>query len=87
MHITKDENGLTVVKLDNVNHPQHYTQGGIETIDYIKAKLTTEQFKGYLKGNIIKYISRFEYKNSIEDLQKAKWYLSKLIEVIGNDKK
>ena len=71
--------------MDNVNHPLHYTQGGIETIDYIEAKMTKEQFKGYLKGNVIKYISRFEYKNTVEDLQKAKWYINKLIEVINNE--
>jgi hypothetical protein len=79
MHITKDENGLTVVKLDNVNHPSHYKQGGIETIDYIKAKLTSEQFEGYLLGNVIKYTSRYQYKNGTEDLKKARWYIDKLI--------
>jgi hypothetical protein len=70
---------------DKVNSPLHYTVGGIETIDYIEAKLTKEQFKGYLKGNIIKYISRFEHKNAVEDLRKAQWYLNKLIEVNGNE--
>ena len=67
--------------MDNVNHPQHYTQGGIETIDYLQAKMTQEQFEGYLLGNILKYVSRYPHKNGIEDLQKAEWYLNKLIEV------
>ena len=43
-------------KTDNVNHPAHYKVGGIETIDYIEAKLTPEEFRGYLKGNALKYL-------------------------------
>lgn len=68
---------------DAVNHPSHYTDGGIETIDYIQAKLTEEGFKGYLIGNITKYISRAGKKNSeVEDLKKGKWYLEKLISTV-----
>jgi len=60
---------------DPVNHPAHYTQGGIETIDFIEAKGL-----GYNLGNVIKYITRADYKgNRIEDLQKAKWYLEREI--------
>ena len=47
---------------DKVNSPKHYTAGGIETIDFIKAKLTKEQYEGYLLGNIIKYSSRMGLK-------------------------
>lgn len=65
---------------DVVNHPDHYTSGGIETIDFIKAKLSEEQFMGYLAGNITKYTSRFQAKNGVEDLKKARWYINKLIE-------
>lgn len=64
---------------DNIN-PNHYKIGGIETIDYLKAKMTDEQFKGFLIGNILKYVSRYPHKNGIEDLKKANWYLNKLIE-------
>lgn len=64
---------------DNINHPSHYTVGGIETVDYIKAKLTKEQFEGYCIGNVIKYISRYRHKNGVEDLKKARWYLEKAI--------
>jgi len=71
--------------MDNVNHPQHYTQGGIETIDYLEAKLTGKEFRGYLKGNILKYMSRANLKNGAEDYKKAQWYLNKLIEVIENE--
>lgn len=65
---------------DAVNHPQHYTQGGIETIDYLKAKLTHEQYVGFLIGNVLKYVSRFNLKNGQEDLKKAQWYLNKVVE-------
>lgn len=65
--------------IDNVNQPSHYKTGGIETIDYLKAKLTKDQFDGFLLGNVLKYTSRFQHKNGIEDLKKAEWYLKKLI--------
>lgn len=66
---------------DNINHPNHY-QGDIETIDYIKDKLTDEEFRGFVKGNILKYISREHLKNGDEDLKKSDWYLNELIEVL-----
>lgn len=60
---------------DPVNHPAHYTTGGIETIDFIEAKQLN-----YNLGNVVKYITRADYKgNRIEDLQKAKWYLEREI--------
>ena len=64
---------------DNVNRPAHYTQGGIECIDAIKAAMTPEAFRGFLKGNIQKYMWRYEKKNGLEDLKKARWYLDRLI--------
>lgn len=71
---------------DPVNSPSHYTAGGIETIDYMKAKMSPEQFQGYLIGNVLKYASRFQYKNGVEDLKKAQWYLNKLISVSEGNK-
>lgn len=68
---------------DNIN-PNHYIFGGIETIEYLDAKMTAEEYRGFLKGNVLKYVSREAEKNGLEDLKKAKWYLDKLIEV-GND--
>lgn len=65
---------------DNVNRPDHYTRGGIECIDAIKAALTPEEFRGYCKGNIIKYIWRERHKGGDESLQKARWYLNKVLE-------
>jgi hypothetical protein len=65
---------------DMVNHPPHYTTGGIETIDYIEAKLTPEEFRGYCKGSVLKYSSRAGKKGDAdEDLKKARWYLNRLI--------
>lgn len=65
---------------DNVNHPEHYTQGGIECIDAIKASMTREEFVGYLKGNCLKYLWRYRNKGKVqEDLKKAQWYLDKLV--------
>ncbi len=58
---------------DHIN-PDHYKRGGIETFDYIQAKSMS-----YAQGNVIKYVSRYQYKNGLEDLQKAMWYLHKLI--------
>ena len=64
---------------DMVNSPPHYNQSGVECIDAIEAA-TGEYFEYYLQGNIIKYLWRYRYRNGIEDLEKAKWYLDKLIE-------
>ena len=64
---------------DNVNSPSHYKQGSIEFIDYIKDSLTKEEYIGYLRGNIAKYLHRWRYKNGLEDLKKAQVYLEWLI--------
>lgn len=64
---------------DPVNHPSHYGSGSIECIDYIEDMLTREEFIGYLRGNIAKYLHRWRYKGRpVEDLQKAQWYLARL---------
>tara|TARA_Y100000385_G_C12743503_1_gene487835 strand:- start:303 stop:575 length:273 start_codon:yes stop_codon:yes gene_type:complete len=67
-------------KPDMVNSPTHYNKAGIETIDALEAMLVNG-FDYYLQGNIVKYLWRYRYKNGIEDLKKAQWYLNKLIEV------
>ena len=64
---------------DMVNSPPHYNQAGVECIDAIRAA-TDEGYQYYLQGNIIKYLWRYRYKNGVQDLEKAKWYLNKLIE-------
>lgn len=63
---------------DPVNHPEHYTAGGIECIDAIEAALTPEEFRGYCKGNALKYIWRERHKGGEESLRKARWYINKL---------
>jgi hypothetical protein len=69
---------------DAIN-PSHYTSGGIETIDYLQAKLTGSEYEGFLRGNVLKYVSRYSLKNGLEDLKKAEWYLKRLIEVKSSD--
>lgn len=64
---------------DSVNHPSHYTQGSIETIDYMESCLSPEEFCGGCKMNVLKYVSREKHKNGLEDLKKARWYLDCLI--------
>lgn len=67
---------------DLVNHPSHYTKGGIEVIDFLIAKFSGEELEGYLKGNVMKYLSRASLKGAKnQDYQKAQWYLNKLVEV------
>jgi hypothetical protein len=62
-----------------VNHPSHYTTGSIECIEAIEAQLTPEEYRGYLKGNIVKYLWRERSKGNLESLKKAEWYLNRLI--------
>ena len=65
---------------DMVNSPAHYTDGGIETIDFIQAKLTPEQFVGMCVGNALKYLSRAGKKGDrVEDLRKARWYITRAL--------
>lgn len=71
-----------IVKQDNVNSPKHYTTGGIETIDYIRAKLGHWGTINYCMGNVIKYTSRWQDKNGKEDLKKAQWYLNYAVKMM-----
>ena len=72
---------------DNVNQPEHYTHGKIETIDKILDSV--EHPESYLQGNVLKYVMRYKHKNGIEDLRKAKVYLGWLIKEVehGMDKR
>ena len=68
-----------IAQHDAVNHPAHYTAGGIETIDFIEAKGL-----GYHLGNVVKYITRADHKGDrLENLKKAQWYLNREIEKSG----
>jgi hypothetical protein len=66
---------------DPVERPSHYVNGEIECIDAIQAATTQEEFEGFLRGNVLKYLWRCNLKsNKTEDLNKARWYLNRLIE-------
>ena len=64
---------------DIINHPAHYTAGKIEVFDYLQEKMSGEMFEGFCIGNALKYLSRYRMKGGLEDLKKAKWYLSRII--------
>jgi hypothetical protein len=63
---------------DEINQPAHYTQGGIECIDAIQAALTPDEFRGYCKGNTLKYTWRERHKGQDQSIKKAVWYLSRI---------
>jgi hypothetical protein len=74
--------------IDKIN-PPHYKNKSIETIDAIESQLSSEEFKGYCKGNALKYISRsgLKYENTEEeDLMKAQWYLNRVLSVLQRPK-
>ena len=73
------KNPVFTAPQDLVNHPPHYTDGKIECIEAIEAQLTPEEFRGYAKGNIAKYLWREKHKGGTESLKKARWYLNLLI--------
>ena len=82
---TQNPVGATEVlrKKDNVNHPAHYTQGGIECIDALKAATVGKTgIEAICVGNVIKYLWRYEEKNGLEDVEKARWYLERLLEEV-----
>lgn len=74
----KTEDPVIKSKPDPVNHPEHYTSGGIETIDFIEAKCL-----GFCLGNVVKYVTRAGKKDDkLQDLKKARWYLNREIEAL-----
>jgi|TARA_R110000744_G_scaffold1004_3_gene3688 hypothetical protein len=67
---------------DEINKPVHYNNNNLETIELIKGSMTSFEFEGYLKGNVLKYIGRYRHKHKedpVKDLHKAEWYLKRLI--------
>jgi hypothetical protein len=73
--------------MDDPTNPSHYTAGGVECIEAIEASMSEEAFRGFMKGNCIKYLWRYERKNGAEDLRKAQWYLQRLAEEVDADEK
>jgi len=71
---------------DVVNKPKHYNTGNIECIEAIEESMSSVAFKGYLKGNCMKYLWRYDYKGKqVEDLQKAMWYLALLTDKVTKE--
>ena len=71
-------------KVDPVEQPDHYNKGAIEAIEAIKASMPEQEFNGYLKGNALKYLWRYDYKGKpVEDLRKCRWYIDRLIKEIN----
>lgn len=66
---------------DLVNHPNHYTHGGIECIDAMKAAFGSDELKVYCKIAVFKYLWRADHKGGLQDIQKANWYLNKYLEL------
>lgn len=66
---------------DLVNAPNHYHKGGVDVLTFVDGKLSSERIAGFYQINILKYVTRYQEKNGIEDLQKAEFYLKKLIEL------
>lgn len=67
---------------DNVSSPPHYKQGAIECIEAIQSALTEEEFRGYCKGNAMKYIWRERHKGGEESIEKAMWYLDYMMQCV-----
>ena len=75
------------IQEDVVNQPPHYNTGKIECIDAIEQSMDEKEYAGYLKGNVLKYLWRYNYKGKpTEDLKKAAWYLDRLIETIKEER-
>ena len=75
----REELGLAVPKqdVDMVNNPPHYNAGSVECIEAIRSALTEDEWRGYCKGNALKYVWREKHKGQDESLKKAIWYLNK----------
>lgn len=77
--LTRNSSNESSKSTSKVNHPSHYNSVKKETIKILDDYLTDEEYDGFLKGNVLKYIHRYKFKNGVEDLNKAKWYLEELI--------
>lgn len=79
-HLKNEEVKMDSGSTDMVSHPKHYTQGGIECIDALKAATVGKRgIEAVCVANVIKYLWRYEEKNGVEDVRKAKWYIERLL--------
>jgi hypothetical protein len=85
VRVVKKKPPVTIT--DDVNHPVHYNNSKIECIEAIEAMLSETEFEGYVRGNVMKYVWRFKYKDGVKDLKKAKWYLERLIAALDTAEK
>lgn len=85
-HLFNESPIIPTEETDYVNHPPHYADRKYEVIDVMKDGMSHEAFKGYLEGCVRKYIERHQKKGKpLQDLEKAQWYLKKLIETIKEE--
>jgi len=83
--ISEEDFTVNPERYDLINNPMHYTVGGYEALDVIKAKLSPEEFRGYCKGNILKYVMRANYKgHHDQDCDKAQYYAKELADALQN---
>lgn len=66
---------------DIINKPSHYHKGGVDVIGFVEGKLSEERLAGFYQINVLKYVTRYQDKNNLEDLKKAQFYLNKLIDL------
>lgn len=78
--IIEEPKEIPIKEFHNVQNPQHYHSGGIDPIGYAELNFPPEQLKGFYRINVLKYLSRYDQKNGIEDLEKADEYLKMLID-------
>ena len=74
--------GESMQSYDAVRAPAHYCKGGVECIDAIKSSMGADAFRGFCKGNVLKYVWRYEDKGGLESLEKARVYLGWLIDSV-----
>lgn len=78
--VEEEQDEVVQGEQDLVNSPLHYqSSSGIECIEAIKAQMSNEEYRGYLRGNVVKYLWRYQQKGGKQSLEKARWYLDKLI--------
>ena len=70
-----------------VNHPSHYTNGTIECIDYLKDSMPFDSFIGFLEASAKKYLHRWRNKGGVEDLEKAQWYINRMVAELKSEPK
>ena len=78
-----EEDMVNEIKVDVINHPEHYTFGEIEVTDYVQDKLSPEGFEGFCIGVSLQYLSRYKHKGGVLDLRKAQWYLDRIIKTMS----